>query len=56
MKFARSRSLWPADPETARACGVDFVPVELTDGEWVPKPKAAPRKPAKPKPFQEGAD
>lgn len=31
----RDGTLWPADPETARACRVPFVPVELVDGEWV---------------------
>jgi hypothetical protein len=31
--------LWPADENTARACGVPYVDVELTDGEWQPKSK-----------------
>lgn len=31
--------LWPADVETARACGVRFVPVERDEhGEYQPKP------------------
>lgn len=29
--------LWPADTETAKACGVPYVDVELKDGEWRPK-------------------
>lgn len=37
----RDRSLWAYDKETAQHCGIDFVPVEYVDGEWVPaKPKA----------------
>lgn len=27
--------LWPADKETAAACGVDFQSVSLVDGSWV---------------------
>jgi hypothetical protein len=34
---SRDGSLWPADKETADACGVKFVPVEFANGEWVPK-------------------
>ncbi len=41
----RDGSLWPADRETAEHCGVDFVPVEHRDGEWIPK---APKSVAKP--------
>lgn len=44
----RDGSLWPADEATARACGVEFVPVEMKDGEWQPKAAAAP-KTSKPK-------
>jgi len=40
--------LWAADPETARACGVPFVAVELVDGEWIPKASAPPAKPKSP--------
>ena len=29
--------LWPADRETAQACGVPYVDVELQEGEWQPK-------------------
>lgn len=29
-------SLYPADQETAKACGVKFVEVHLVDGEYVP--------------------
>ena len=50
MKLTRrDGSLWPADPETAQACGVPFVPVALVDGEWVPapKPELAKTKPPK---------
>jgi hypothetical protein len=32
----RDQALWPADKETAEHCGVEFVPVSLVDGEWVP--------------------
>jgi len=39
----RDRSLWPADEATAHACGVPFVPVVYTDGQWEPQPaKPAP--------------
>lgn len=40
-QFCRDGDLWPADEATAACCGVEFVPVEFTDGEWVeaqPKP------------------
>lgn len=37
--------LWPADEQTARACGVPFVKVELVDGEYQPI-RSAPSKPA----------
>lgn len=35
----RDGSLWPADAETAAACGVPFVPLKLVDGAWVAAPK-----------------
>lgn len=42
----RDRALWPADEATARACGVEYVPVEfhVLDaardlGEWIPETK-----------------
>ena len=35
--------LWPADEQTARACGVAFVPIEHVAGEWVEKSAAAPK-------------
>src|SRR5882672_5456916 len=41
---ARRGHVFCADEATARACGVDFVPVEFADGAWMPKasPVAAP--------------
>ena len=44
----RDGALWPADEATAAACGVDFVAVEMRDGEWQPK-AAPPSKTTKPK-------
>lgn len=32
----RDASLWPADEETAAACGVAFVDLDFNDGEWLP--------------------
>lgn len=34
-RVRRDGDLWPADAETAAACGVPFVPVQFSDGEWV---------------------
>lgn len=45
----REHSLWPADVETAAACGVPFAPVSLDkdSGEWLPSaPKSDKSKPA----------
>jgi citrate lyase beta subunit len=48
-------ALWPADKETAAACGVDFVAVEVKDGVAVPKsPAASASKPSR-KPGDDGA-
>lgn len=33
----RDDAMWPADKETATHCNRDLVPVELVDGEWIPK-------------------
>ncbi len=33
----RDNSLWPADKETAQACGVGFKKVEYSGGEWIPE-------------------
>lgn len=44
--------LWAADKATASACGIPFVDVQLTDGEWVPKPSewvSKPKPTSKPK-------
>jgi len=42
-RFRRGkRPLWPADAETALACGVEFVKVEVKDGVAVPVKSAAP--------------
>jgi hypothetical protein len=36
MKLTRrDGSLWPADEETAKACGVEFQDVEFNEGKWV---------------------
>jgi hypothetical protein len=40
----RDGSLWPADAETAAACGVDFVAVSVKGGVAAPAPKAAPQR------------
>ena len=32
----RDQSLWAADEETAEACGVPFVPVSWSHGQWRP--------------------
>lgn len=34
-RVRRDGDLWPADRETAVACGVQFVPIEFHEGEWV---------------------
>ena len=49
MKLCRrDGSLWPADRETAAACGVPFVETKFVDGEHVPaNPVAAPTRQAK---------
>lgn len=46
MRHCRKNGLWAADKDTAAACGVEFVPVELVDGMWVQK-KSKPESPAK---------
>ena len=44
MTAARRGELWPADKETAEACGCAFVPVIFNAGEWLPgKPGRAPK-------------
>lgn len=37
MRIESEKPLIPADVETAKACGVAYEPVELRDGEWLPK-------------------
>ena len=34
IKIAQRGDIWPADEETAEACGVDFVPTTFSNGEW----------------------
>jgi hypothetical protein len=34
-KLCREGAIWPADPDTAAALGVAFVPVVFKDGAWV---------------------
>lgn len=36
----RDKSLYPFDAETAAACGVQYVPVQFSAGEWSPAPPA----------------
>jgi len=36
-RVRRESCLWPADKETAAACGVEFVAVDVRDGVAVPK-------------------
>ena len=46
LKLARrDSSLYPADESTAAACGLSFIAVEFSNGEWAPK--AAAKAPAK---------
>lgn len=41
----RDGSLWPADAETAKFCGVPFVELSQdSNGEWVPKTTSHSRK------------
>jgi hypothetical protein len=47
-KRCRRRELWAADEATAKACGVDFVQLEMRDGGWCEKP-ASVEKPEKKK-------
>jgi hypothetical protein len=42
MMIEVEKPLIPADEATAKACGVKFEPVELRDGEWLPKSKSTP--------------
>jgi hypothetical protein len=44
MAIETEKPLLPADEATAKFCGVPFVPVELHDGEWLPKSKSSPSK------------
>lgn len=32
---SRDASVWPADQETASACGIEFKALDFADGEWV---------------------
>lgn len=41
--ISRDATLWAFDAATASACGVEFVPIKFTDGEWV---AASQKKPA----------
>lgn len=36
----RDACLWPADAETAAACGVPFTHHKLVDGSWIADPQA----------------
>lgn len=40
---SRDAALWPADKETAAACGVEFVAVEVKDGVAVRASAPTPR-------------
>jgi hypothetical protein len=42
--LCRDGAIWPANSETAAACGVQFVPVEYKDGAWVAAERSSPRK------------
>jgi hypothetical protein len=46
MAIEVEKPLLPADEATAKAVGVKYEPVELRDGEWLPKsaPKISPSK------------
>jgi hypothetical protein len=46
-KLCRDGAIWPADPETAAALGVAFVPVVYTDGAWIADSKPAAKEPSK---------
>ncbi len=43
MKAARKGAFWPADKDTAAACGVAFVDVEFKAGVFAEKSKPAAR-------------
>jgi hypothetical protein len=34
VKFAQRGDIWPADAETAAACGVEYATASFKDGEW----------------------
>lgn len=44
QKLARDGAVWCADPATAAACGVEFVPVSFRDGVWIRAVTATPVK------------
>lgn len=52
MKIENEAPLWPADKETARACGVKFVETNFRDGEH--RAATSAEKPAKKSPSRRG--
>jgi hypothetical protein len=46
IRYCRKGGLWPADADTAAACGVEFTKVEYSDSEREWLPAKAEKKPA----------
>lgn len=47
IRRVRKEELWAANEETAKFCGVPYVALEFTDGEWSPRKQSAPKKQSK---------
>ena len=43
VRAKKQPPLWPADEQTAKACGVKYQPIEFKDGEWLPKAPEPPK-------------
>lgn len=50
LRRVRHDELWAANEETAKFCGVPYVALEFTDGDWTPRKQSAPKKPPQSKP------
>lgn len=37
VKHCKNHSLYPADEQTAKFCGVPFIPLTYKDGQWIQK-------------------
>jgi len=58
VKIAKRGDIWPADQETAAACGVEFVQASFKAGEWTRGAAPAPAAihPAAPVSFDKPAE